>query len=64
MSGGGDFTLLIDPNDDNGTAYIAYGLNIAKSSSSLSLKMLGATTMLWWLSSSLGIIRQVVRIDL
>jgi len=24
VSGGGDFTLLIDPNDDNGTAYIAY----------------------------------------
>ena len=26
VSGGGDFTLLVDPNDDNGTAYIAYGL--------------------------------------
>ena len=26
VSGGGDFTLLVDPNDDNGTAYLAYGL--------------------------------------
>ena len=25
VSGPGDFTLLVDPNDDNGTAYIAYG---------------------------------------
>ena len=24
MTGGGDFNLMVDPNSENGTAYIAY----------------------------------------
>ena len=29
VSGGGDFTLLVDANDDNGTAYLAYGRKLS-----------------------------------